>query len=341
MAEETTEVKLLRIENMANRGLKHAAAQLSRLILEKEPKNFDALVWLARTTTQPDEAEKALQLAAQLRPNDPAVQELMAARTSTNPNLANGPVPINPYVSNYASAGAGAANPVNGIPTYAPPPPGNNFPQAPVPPQWSYTPGNPPASSYDYLQNLTSSVQAPPPPVAPPVNRTKSSSKGGLRVFGTIIGLLLLLGGVALAVYWSLNVLDYNSDLSQPGSSLLGQIKTIEGTGSNWKLVADVQGQPERTFSISEQMFKTLEPLIRDSQKKDALAPNEVKLVVSPGGRLLTVNVVKPNTGTATNTSSGLLGLGQIADWSITVGGVLLALAGLLLLARSLSRSRA
>src|SRR6476661_198727 len=80
MPEESTTNRLAKVESLYNQGLKYAAAQLSRLVLEKDSSNIEALIWLAKSTSQPDEAEKAIRRANNLQPNNPQVRELVASR---------------------------------------------------------------------------------------------------------------------------------------------------------------------------------------------------------------------------------------------------------------------
>src|SRR4051812_28295942 len=97
MPDETTTTRLARVESLYNQGLKHAAAQLSRLVLEKDPTNIEALIWLAKSTSQPDEAEKALRRASTLQPDNPQVRELVASRQQVGQPSYAGAASYNPY----------------------------------------------------------------------------------------------------------------------------------------------------------------------------------------------------------------------------------------------------
>ncbi len=436
MSQESTESRLDRIDKMVQRGLKPSAAALCREILKKEPSNFEALIRLAHISSLPDEAEEALKRAAQLRPEDRYVQELMMARypqpapsgwgnvpggyqqgyqgaapnpyapapnpyappgyagAAPNPyappQVSVGPNPYapqpapNPYAppqptpapNPYAPQSAPAPNPYAPQPTPAPnpfapqstpaggygatPPANGGYPfggsaaPAPAPPYGSQ-PGFPPApsqpsSSYDYLRTLNVMPPSAPPssvgPVPPPVPMTTpvpvipdTKIKRGSNPVGVIFGILFLLAGVALAVLWSSQVLAFQDDVSKAGSVVEGQITKI----TNSKLVLDTKGQGERSYDINEQTFKTLEPLVRDAKNNQSLAPNAVKLNVSPGGRLTSVEVTSPNKGVASAnaSNSGLLGLGVAGDWGLTALCIVLAIIGLIILGRTLGKSRA
>lgn len=208
--DSTTEERLARIEALASRGLKPAAAQLCRLILEKDPQNFEALLWLARTAPNQEEADKALQRAAQIRPNDRELQDQMAVRYPAPPQPWGGMgMMANPYAPNNYPGGVPNYGPPpgygqpNGMPNYGPQPgatPGYGSPQpaySPAPngqnygqpgPQTGYPsagsvpPASPygaqpgyampsqPQNSYDYLRSLSQSPVAAPVP--PPVPMT-------------------------------------------------------------------------------------------------------------------------------------------------------------------------
>lgn len=347
MPQESTQERLARIETLVSRGLKPSAAQLSRLILEKEPRNFEALIWLARTTTQPDEAEKAIGQAAQIKPDDSAVRELQSAR---QPASNNG----NPFASSFASSFGSDFSAPPSYPSPTPPQPyaqpGFNYAPTPgyAPPVGSAPPiptyGAPPAapgynapatpSSYDYLRNLSSS---PPIPGAPPATDAIKPVKKKSNPPGLIFGLLFLLSGLALAVIWTIMAQSFNSDVSQTPSPVQGQIVKL----SESSLTADVQGQ-SRTFEVNSPFYKTLVPLVSDAKNNKSLSPNSVTLNVTPGGRLLSIDVVTPNRGSALNVNSntGLLGLGPATDWALTGLGVVLALLGLLLLGRAVSKPK-
>src|SRR4051812_35321201 len=109
MPDQTTTNRLAKVESLYNQGLKYAAAQLSRLDLEKDPNNVEALIWLAKSTSQADEAEKAIRRANSLQPDNPQVRELVASRQAS-----------------YAGAGAGNFNPYSA--------PSSGFNQAPEAP---------------------------------------------------------------------------------------------------------------------------------------------------------------------------------------------------------------
>lgn len=339
MPDDSIETRLARVASLYNQGLKHAAAQLSRLVLEKDPANIQALVWLAKSTTQADEAEKATRRANTLQPDNPLVRELVAGRQP---------------VGQPGYAGSGAYNLYTAAsPGYNPAPEGNSnnplgqpdpqtwaaFNQAPANPGF---PPNSPAgfstnqqsnSSYDYLKNLSSSVHQPAIPPAAPVGKVKVKTSPSLP--GLLFGLLFLIAGLALAAYWSWQVIDYTADISKTASQLRGQIVEL----SSSKLVVDVTGQSQRQFAVNDQVFKSLEPLVSDSKNEQSLAKNQVVLNVTPAGRLASVAVVTPNPGSAT-LNSGLLGFGQAADWIVTALGGLLAIVGLILLGRTLGKRR-
>ena len=327
MPDESNESRLARIESLYNQGLKHAAAQLSRLVLEKDPSNLRALVWLAKSTSQADEAEKATRKAAQLQPDDPQVRELVAAH---QPSYA-GSATYNPY-SAPPPGFNNATEPKGG------PQPWANYPAAPQTPASPSFPQNPPpspqASSYDYLKNLSATVQPSVPP-APPVS-TNVKVKTSVSLPGIIFGLLFLIVGLGLAAYWSYTVIDYTSDLSQTGSQLQGQIVKLSST----QLVADVKDQGQRTFEVNDQITKNLVPLVSDNKPQGgSLVPNVVVLNVTPKGRLASVDVVTPTRGHADG-NNGLLGYGQAIDWVVTVVGGILAIIGLILLGRTLGKRR-
>jgi hypothetical protein len=153
---------------------------------------------------------------------------------------------------------------------------------------------------------------------------------------GLIFGLLFLIAGLGLAAYWSWQVVDFMSDASKTGSQLQGQIVKL---GSN-ELEAEIKDAPLRKFAISEQVNKSLVPLVSDPKTKDSLVSNQVVLNITPAGRLLSVQVLTPTRGSVNNTGNGLLGLGQAADWIITALGGILAIVGLILLGRTLGKRR-
>jgi hypothetical protein len=337
MPDDSTETRLTRVESLYNQGLRHAAAQLCRLVLEKDSSNIEALVWLAKSTSQPDEAEKAARRASNLQPDNPLVRELVAARQPVSQPDYAGSVGYNPYTA--ASAG------------YSPPPEGSNPAQSGPQPWAAFnqppaSPGfmpNPPSgfstnqqsnSSYDYLKNLSATVHQPAIPPAAPVGKVKVKTSPSLP--GLLFGLLFLIAGLALAVFWSWQVIDYTSDLSKTASQLRGQIVEL----SSSKLIVDVTGQNQRQFTVNDQVFKSLEPLVSDTKNQQSLVKNQVVLNVTPAGRLASVVVVTPNPGSAA-LESGLLGFGQAADWAITALGGLLAVVGLILLGRTLGKRRA
>lgn len=343
MPDDSIENRLARIESLYNQGLKHAAAQISRLILEKDPANIQALVWLAKSTSLPDEADKAVRRAATLQPDDQQVRELVAAR---QPVAAPPPSQYQQQQPSYA--GAGAYNPY-GAPSTA----FNSAPDANSSPQtWSAfsqnqapaNPGfapNPPAgfttstqssSSSDYLKNLSASVHPSVPP-ATPVGKVKVRTSPSLA--GLSFSLLFLIVGLGLAIYWTLQVFDYASDLSKTGSQLQGQIVQLSST----KLVADVKGQSQRQFDVSDQVSKGLVQLVSDTKTQQNLVQNVVVLTVTPAGRLVAVDVMTPTPGHVAP-NGGLLGYGQAADWAITAVGGILTLVGLILLGRTLGKRR-
>ncbi len=327
MPDESNESRLARVESLYNQGLKHAAAQLSRLVLEKDPANIRALVWLAKSTSQADEANKATRRAAMLQPDDPQVRELVASR---QPSYA-GAATYNPYSApsdgfNNAPEPKGGAQPWSNF-SGAPQPP--TFPQNS---QSAYAP-NSQGNSYDYLKNLSATVQPSVPP-ATPVGNVKV--KSSVSVPGIIFGLLFLIVGFGLAAFWSYTIIDYTSDLSQTASQLQGQIVRL----SSNQLVADVKGQGQRTFDVSEQISKNLVPLVSDNKPQGgSLVPNVVVLNVTPKGRLASVDVVTPNRGHADG-NNGLLGYGSAIDWVVTAVGGILAIIGLILLGRTLGNRR-
>ncbi len=362
MAQDNTPERLARIEKLASQGLKPAAAQLSRLILEKDPQNVEALVWLARTTNQTPEADDAVKKAVQLRPDDRGVQELLLARQPAQP-VWNGSMAAlpNPYAPAYPGPNPYAppsapnpyapppgpnpyAPPAGAAPYYGPPPgyPQPGYPNGGPMPQYGGQPGYgqapaQPPSSYDYLRGLGQTAAPPvPPPVpmsAPAVPAMATPVKRGPNAAGVIFGLLFLLAGVALAVLWSLQITGFQDDIGQPAVVSEGQVVEL----SQSRLVVDVKNQSKRTFNINDQTFKTLEPLVRDSKNNQALAPNTVKINVTPGGRLVAVEVQTPNKGIATvnNSGNGLLGFGAAADWGLTALCGVLALLGLIILSRA------
>ncbi|MBN9392690.1 MAG: tetratricopeptide repeat protein [Chloroflexi bacterium] len=330
MSDESTESRLARIEALYNQGLKHAAAQLSRLVLEKDPANVPALVWLARSSSQPEEAEKATRKASMLQPDDPRVRDLVASRQPSFAGAASAPAPYNPYAA--PSAGFNPATEPKGGPQ-----PWANFsaspnpaaPAYPPPPQPAYMP-NPQGGSYDYLKNLSATVQPSVPPAAPVTNvRVKNT----VSVPGLIFGLLFLIVGLGLAGVWSYMIIDYNSDLSQTSNQLQGQVVKL----SSEQLVVDVKNVGQRNFEISQEVSQALVPLISDN--KSSLVNNTVVLNISPKGRLISVDVAAPNRGHA-EYNAGLLGYGQAVDWVVTAVGALLAILGLILLGRTLGKRR-
>jgi hypothetical protein len=332
MSDENTESRLARIEALYNQGLKHAAAQLSRLVLEKDPANVPALVWLARSSSQPEEAEKATRKASMLQPDDPQVRDLVASRQPSFAGTA--PAPFNPYT--VPSAGFNpttepkggpqpwanfSASPNPATPAYQPPPP-----------QPAYAP-NPQGSSYDYLKNLSATVQPSVPPVAP-VSNVKV--KNTVSVAGLIFGLLFLIAGLGLAGVWSYLINDYNSDLSQTSNQLQGQVVKLSTT----QLVVDIKDLGQRNFAISQEVSQALVPLISDNKGSNgSLVNNTVVLNISQKGRLISVDVAAPNRGHA-EYNAGLLGYGQAVDWVVTAVGALLAILGLILLGRTLGKRR-
>jgi hypothetical protein len=330
MSDENTESRLARIEALYNQGLKHAAAQLSRLVLEKDPANVPALVWLARSSSQPEEAEKATRKASMLQPDDPQVRDLVASRQPSFAGAGTAPAPFNPYT--VPSAGFNppggpqpwanfSASPNPAAPAYQPPPP----PPAYVP--------NPQASSYDYLKNLSATVQPSVPPAAP-VSNVKVKQR--FSVAGLIFGLLFLIVGLGLAGVWSYLVVDYNSDLSQTSNQLQGQVVKL----SSAQLVVDVKNVGQRNFEITRPVFDALVPLLSDNKgSSGSLVNNTVVLNISPKGRLISVDVATPNRGHA-EYNPGLLGYGQAVDWVVTGVGALLAILGLILLGRTLGKRR-
>ena len=108
---------------------------------------------------------------------------------------------------------------------------------------------------------------------------------------------------------------------------------------SSSKLIVDVTGQSQRQFTVNDQVFKNLEPLVSDTKNQQSLVKNQVVLNITPAGRLASVVVVTPNPGSAA-LESGLLGFGQAADWVVTALGGLLAVVGLILLGRTLGKRR-
>lgn len=334
MSDESIENRLGRIEALYNQGLKHAAAQLSRLILEKDPANVPALVWLARCSNQPDEAEKATRKATMLQPDDPRVRDLVASRQPSYAGTGN--APYNPYAAPSAGFTNAPASEPNGASqpwsnfTGHPGPAVPNF-QAPPPPP-AYTP-NPQGSSYDYLKNLSATVQPSVPPAAPVSNvRVKQS----ISVAGLIFGLLFLIAGLGLAGVWTYMIVDYTSDLSQTSSQLQGQVVKL----SSNELVVDVKGQGQRSFVINDQVSGALVPLISDNKPQGgSLVNNLVVLNITPKGRLASIDVVTPNRGHA-DANAGLLGFGPALDWVVTAVGALLIIIGLILLGRTLGKRR-
>jgi hypothetical protein len=319
MPDESNESRLARIESLYNQGLKHAAAQLSRLVLEKDPTNVPALVWLAKSTSQPDEADKATRRASTLQPDDPQVRELVALRQPSYAGAAN----YNPY-SAPSPGFSNAPEPKGGAQPWP-----NNFSAAPQP---GYVP-NPQGNSYDYLKNLSATVQPSVPP-ATPVGNVKVKTSVSLP--GLIFGLLFLIVGLGLAAYWSYLVIDYSTDLSQTASQLQGQIVRL----SSAQLVADVKDQGQRTFDVNDQISKNLVPLVSDNKPQGgSLVPNKVVLNVTPKGRLASVDVITPTRGHADG-NNGLLGYGQALDWVVTAVGGILAIVGLILLGRTLGKRR-
>ena len=292
MPENSTQNRLSQIEKLADAGLNPAAAQLCRLILEKEPRNIEALVWLARTSPLPDEASKATEQARLLQPDNPAVRNLQ-----TQPQaVAARPVAV-------------AANP--------------------------YT------DSHSFLNYAT--TVADPPPVAPPsiqavvIQPLKKPSRIK-RTLGLFFGLLFLIGGLATALGWGWQVLDYNIDMTQPSDVVEGQIVQL----SSAHLVATLEGRDKQTFDVNEAFFKTITPLVGDSNKKNALVPNAVQFNVTPHGRLLFAEVFSPNKGTALNQNPnyGLLGYGTAPDWAISGVALVFAIIGLLILGRTFGKKK-
>lgn len=327
MPDASTTNRLAKVESLYNQGLKYAAAQLSRLELEKDSSNVEALIWLAKSTSQPDEAEKAIRRANNLAPENPQVRELAASRQQ-----------------NYA--GAGAYNPYSAPSTgYNAPPDAPNAPQP-----WSsfnqnqsspannpltgFTPGPQPSSSYDYLKNLSATVTPSVPPATPVGKVTVKSTPSAA---GIIFGTLFLIIGLGLAIYWTIQVVGYTSDVSTPSSQLQGQIVKL----SNTTLTADIKdGGGQRNFDITDQASKSLVPLVSDPKTQANLVNNSVVLTVSKEGRLLAVNVLSPTQGQVAVPANGLLGFGQATDWAVTAVGGILALLGLVLLGRTLGKRR-
>ncbi len=347
MPEETIETKLARIETMANRGLKPAAAQMSRLILEKNPRNIQALVWLARTTTQTDEAEKAARQAALLDPNNPLVRELQATRQTQNQpqtpvGVGAGFNPYSPATGNYAPPGFQDFRPDIAPPSGVAPQMNETRPYGATNGSSYTAPGMPQQpSSYDYLRPLNNSVAQPSlDPYAPASPQPVPVAKANRRTnpANLLFGLLFLVAGLGAAVFWTLQVQDYNSDIAKPTSPLPGQV--IELSKSNLK--ADLKGPEPRSYRIYEGTFNTLAPLIGDAKNNQQLTRNAVVLNVTPGGRLASVEVQSPNKGSAVNnnTQAGLLGYGAAADWGLTALSAILALLGLLLLGRAFTKPR-
>jgi hypothetical protein len=340
MPDDSNETRLARVESLYNQGLRHAAAQLCRLVLEKDSSNIEALVWLAKSTSQPDEAEKAARRAANLQPDNPLVRELVAARPPVSQPGYAGSVAYNPYTA----ASPGYSPPPEGsTPAQSSPQPWAAFNQTPASPNPNsgFMP-NPPSgfstnqqsnSSYDYLKNLSATVHQPAIPPAAQVGKVKVKTSPSLP--GLLFGLIFLIAGLALAVYWSWQVIDYTSDLSKTASQLQGQIVELSST----KLIVDVTGQNRRQFAINDQVFKSLEPLVSDTKNQQSLVKNQVVLNITPAGRLASVGVVTPNPGSAA-LESGLLGFGRAADWVVTALGGLLAVVGLILLGRTLGKRR-
>ena len=161
MVQETVEEKLARIERMTQLGFKPGAAQLCRLILEKDPRNLQALIWLARTTSQPEEASQALQEAQAIAPNDPMIRNLRASGIGTAAPSAPAPVqtPGQPSVLGqtqaFVPAPVSTPTPVNNPPnpnpyaTNATPPATPSMAFNPyVPTTTSANPVNPVANPY-------------------------------------------------------------------------------------------------------------------------------------------------------------------------------------------------
>jgi hypothetical protein len=313
MADQTTKERLDRIERMAESGLKHGAAQLSRLILEQDPQNVEALVWLARTSGQPDEVKKATEYANRLQPDNPAVREL---NYTANRMADTTPFSSQSFTPNAYSSLQTAPNP------YATP---------------SANPYATPNSSYDYLRNVGPGATIPNATVAPPpmpVTPLKPEAKvrRGPNIFGLILGLLLFIGGLAGAVWWGLNVANFNATgTSQPQ----GQVTRLTGSGDVWTVVIQVPNQGERRYKISKRAADTLTPLIAD---RNNLAPNSVRLNVNEAGRLQSLEVLTPNRGTVSNPDVSLLDFGSAIDWLLAGLGVVVGLIGLLILGAAANR---
>lgn len=333
MADNSTQERLNRIEELANSGLKHAAAQLARLVLENDVNNFEALIWLARTSNQPEEVNKALDRATQLRPNDPAVRELLynggsAAQAEVVPNIFAG------QPTNFSSS-----------PIYNPSQPSSftNFNTEINPPPTPAT-----SSAYDYLKNLNSNtatinpVAPPPPPLVAEPGKAKSERKApktktGLNRVGLVFGLLLFLGGLVAAAWWGISVANFNGDAT---NQLQAQVTTLSITDGKPELVAQVKGlSGNRSYAVSKQLFETLTPLI-SNRTGNALVENAVILNVNGVGRLKSVEVLSPNKGTAENSNLSLLNLGLAPDFDWILVGLqaVVALIGLLLIAFSVNR---
>lgn len=325
MAENTMQDRLARIEELANSGLKHAAAQLARLILEDDVNNFEALIWLARTSNQPEEANKALDRAAQLRPNDPAVRDLL---------YGNGqPVTSNPVSSNPFSAA-----PPQPQPSYTPP-------QPIIRETNSYTPAQATSSSsFDYLNSLNSTTAAPPPPLTAepikPVNREGIKVKRGPNPIALVLGLLFLIGGLIGAIWWALLVANFNGG---PTNQIQGQVINLSSNDSRSILSVQPKGTTEKLdFPVSQNFVATLIPLIADSKNKGSIAPNSIIVNVNNSGRLTSLDVITPNKGTASNNLS-LVGMGMSPefDWIFVGVQLVVALIGLMIIGLSFNRKTA
>lgn len=335
MPDESNANRLAKVEALYNQGLKHAAAQLSRLVLEKDPANIEALVWLAKSASQADEADKATRRASTLQPDNPLVRDLVASRQPASQPSYAGAAAYNPYA--VPSTGFNSGPEANSSPqswsafNQNQPPANSNF--APNPLTGFTAPPPPTSSSFDYLKNLSATVQPSVPPAMPvgKVNVKSSPSAAGL-----IFGLLFLIVGLGVAVYWTLQIFGYASDLSQTGSQLQATIVELRTS----RVTADVKGQPQRQFDVSEQVSKSLIPLISDTKTQSSLVQNQVVINVTPAGRLLSVEVLTPTRGTSNVNNGGLLGYGQAADWVVTAVGGILALVGLILLGRTLGKRR-
>lgn len=320
MAENTMQDRLARIEELANSGLKHAAAQLARLVLEDDVNSFEALIWLARTSNQSEEANKALDRAAQLRPNDPAVRDLL-----------------------YGNGQAATSSPVSTSPfsSAAPPQPSYTPPQPIVREANSYTPAQS-TSSFDYLSSLNSTMAAPPPPplTAEPIkpfNREGLKVKRGPNPVALILGLLFLIGGLIGAIWWALLVANFNGG---PTNQIQGQVINLSSNDAKSILSMQPKGTTDKLeFTVSQNFVATLIPLIADSKNKGSIAPNSIIVNVNNSGRLTSLDVITPNKGTANNNLS-LIGMGMSPefDWIFVGVQLVVALIGLMIIGLSFNR---